>query len=164
MAEGFGRLIVGRDPARTLRRIVLLVVGAVALVTYGILPVRGQGPSMQPTIRDGQLLIVSRLTYALRPPRRGEVVAVRLAGGEAVLIKRILAGPGDRIAIAGGQVIVNDVSIQEPYVELRQPWRMAETVLQPEQYFVVGDNRGMPMELHTMGTVAAGRLIGPVVW
>jgi hypothetical protein len=37
-------------------------------------------------------------------------------------------------------------------------------VLQPEQYFVVGDNRGMPMELHTMGTVAAGRLIGPVVW
>ncbi len=164
MAEGLGRLIVGRDPARTLRRILVLVAGAAALVTYGILPVRGQGPSMQPTIRDGQLLIVSRLSYALRSPRRGEVVAVRLAGDEAVLIKRILAGPGDRIAIVSGEVIVNDVSIEEPYVELRQPWRMAETLLEPEQYFVVGDNRGMPMELHTLGTVAATRLIGPVVW
>ena len=71
---------------------------------------------MQPTIRDGQLLIVSRLSYALRAPRRGEVVAVRLAGERAVLIKRILAGPGDRMSIDDGQVMVNDVSIDEPYV------------------------------------------------
>ena len=164
MAEGLGRLVVGRHPARTIRRILVLVTGTAALLTWGILPVRGQGPSMQPTIRDGQLIIVSRLSYALRSPRRGEVVAVRLAGDEAVLIKRILAGPGDRLAIASGQVVVNDVPMDEPYVQSRQPWRMVETRLEPGQYFVVGDNRGMPMELHTMGTVAGQRLIGPVVW
>jgi signal peptidase I len=164
MAEGLARLVVGRNPARTLVRVVVLVAGAALVVTYGILPVRGQGPSMQPTIRDGQLLIVSRVSYALRAPRRGEVAAVRLAGDEAVLIKRILAGPGDRIGIHEGQVVVNDVPIAEPYVELRMPWRMAEVTLAPDQYFVVGDNRGMPMELHTMGTVSGARLIGPVVW
>lgn len=164
MAEGLARLVVGRNPARTLVRVVVLLVAAALVLTFGILPVRGQGPSMQPTIRDGQLLIVSRVSYALRAPRRGEVAAVRLAGDEAVLIKRILAGPGDRIGIQDGQVVVNDVPIAEPYVELRMPWRMAEVTLTPDQYFVVGDNRGMPMELHTMGTVSGERLIGPVVW
>jgi signal peptidase I len=164
MADGLARLVVGRNPARTLVRVIVLVAVAVLVITYGILPVRGQGPSMQPTIRDGQLLIVSRMSYAVRSPRRGEVVAVRLAGQEAVLIKRILAGPGDRIGIADGQVVVNDVPVVEPYVELRMPWRMAEVTLAPDQYFVVGDNRGMPMELHTMGTVQGERLIGPVVW
>ena len=129
MADGFARLIVGRDPARTLRRIAILVAGAAALLTWGILPVRGEGPSMQPTIRDGELLIVSRLSYALRAPRRGEVAAVRLAGERAVLIKRILAGPGDRLSIDGGQVVVNDVPIDEPYVVHRRPWRMAELTL-----------------------------------
>lgn len=164
MADGLARLVVGRDPARTLVRVGVLVAVAGLVVTYGILPVRGQGPSMQPTIDDGQLLIVSRVSFRLRAPRRGEVVAVRLAGEEAVLVKRILAGPGDAIAIADGQVVVNGVAIDEPYVEFREPWRMDEVTLGAGQYFVVGDNRGMPMALHTMGTVAGERLIGPVVW
>jgi signal peptidase I len=164
MAEGLGRLLVGRDPARTLRRAGLLVAGAALLLTVGILPVRGEGPSMHPTIRDGELLIVSRVSYRWRSPRRGEIAAVRLAGERAVLVKRILAGPGDRIAIDDGQVRVNDVPLVEPYVESRRPWRMAELTLGADQYFVVGDNRGMPMELHTLGTVARERLVGPVLW
>ena len=41
---------------------------------------------------------------------------------------------------------------------------MAELTLGADQYFVVGDNRGMPMELHTLGTVSRPRLVGPVVW
>ena len=109
MADGLARLVVGRDPARTLRRAGVLVVGAAVLLTVVILPVRGEGPSMYPTIRDGELLIVSRVSYRLRAPRRGEVVAVRLAGERAVLVKRILAGPGDRVAIDDGQVIVNEL-------------------------------------------------------
>ena len=164
MAEGLARLVVGRDPVRTLGRVVVLVVGAWLVISYGILAVRGEGPSMQPTIGDGQLMIVSRVSYRWRAPRRGEVVAVRLAGDEAVLIKRILAGPGDRIGIDDGQVVVNDVALDEPYVEHRLPWRMQAVSLAADQYFVVGDNRGMPMALHTMGTVDGNRLIGPVVW
>jgi signal peptidase I len=164
MADGLARLVVGRNPARTLRRAAVLVAGTALVLTLGILPVRGEGLSMQPTIRDGELLIVSRVSYRLRAPRRGEIVAVRLAGERAVLVKRILAGPGDRVAIADGDVVVNGVTIAEPYVAHRRPWRMAEVALGADQYFVVGDNRGMPMELHTMGTVARERLIGPVVW
>lgn len=164
MAEGCARLVVGANPARTLVRVVALVACGAWLVTYGILPVRGSGPSMLPTIQDGQLMIVGRLSFRLRQPRRGELVAVRLEDDRAVLIKRIIASPGDRMSITRGLVSVNEVEVEEPYVSLRHPWHIAEFVLAPDEYFVIGDNRGMPMEMHTMGRVAKDRLIGPVLW
>lgn len=164
MAEGLARLFIGANPARTLVRVVVLVVFAAWLVIYGILPVRGSGPSMLPTIEDGQLMIVGQLSFRLRQPRRGELVAVRLEGERAVLIKRIIASPGDRMSMARGVVSVNGVELEEPYVSLRDPWQIDEFVLGADEYFVVGDNRGMPMEWHTMGRVAKDRLIGPVVW
>ena len=163
MASGLARLVVGADPRRTLVRIGVLVAGAWLLVTYAILPVRGQGPSMLSTIRDGQLMIVDTISYRMRRPRRGELTAVRW-DEDAVLIKRIIAGPGDTLMIADGVVSVNDVQIAEPYVLQRAKWNMRSTTLTPDQFFVVGDNRGMPMALHTMGTVDGGDLLGPVFW
>lgn len=164
VASGLARLIVGRHPTRTLIRALILVAAAWLLVTFGILPVRGQGPSMQPTVRDGQLMIVNRVAYRMRRPRRGELAAVSWVEDREVLIKRILAGPGDVIAIDRGVVSVNDVAIDEPYVRFRAPWRMAATTLGADEYFVVGDNRGMPMAQHTMGIVERRRLLGPVAW
>lgn len=54
--------------------------------------------------------------------------------------------------------------LDEPYLSLRNPRHSAEFSLGPDEYFVVGDNRGMPMELDTMGRVVRDRLIGPVLW
>ncbi len=164
MASGLTRLVIGADPRRTLLRIGVLIVAAWLLITYGILSVRGQGPSMLPTVKDGQLMIVDTVSYRLRRPRRGELAAVRWEDDRAVLIKRILAGPGDTVAMTDGIVVVNDVELAEPYVQHRAPWNMGATTLSPDQFFVVGDNRGMPMELHTFGTVERADLIGPVFW
>ncbi len=165
MASGLARLVVGANPKRTLVRSLVLVVLGWLLISYGILSVRGSGPSMSPTIGDGQLMVVDRISYKVRRPRRGEIAAVTWEGeGRAVLIKRILAGPGDTIGIADGLVDVNGVLINEPYVQQRARWQMAPTLLGADEYFVVGDNRGMPMAQHTFGRVDRDRLIGPVVW
>lgn len=164
MASGLARLVIGRDPKRTLVRSGVLIVAGYLLIGYGILPVRGQGPSMTPTVRDGQLMIVNRLAYKVRQPRRGELTAVTWVEDREVLIKRILAGPGDTIAIVDGVVVVNDVALAEPYVQQRARWNMPPVTMAGGQYFVVGDNRGMPMAQHTMGTVDRERLIGPVAW
>ena len=41
---------------------------------------------------------------------------------------------------------------------------MAASTLGADEFFVVGDNRGMPMAQHTLGRVPTARLIGPVIW
>jgi signal peptidase I len=158
------RLLVGADPRRTLVRSAVLVAAAGLLFGVVLLPVRGEGPSMQPTIADGEFLLVSRLAYRWREPRRGDIVAVDLAGRRAVYVKRIIGLPGERLAFADGVVTIDGDPLDEPYVAHRQPWASEEVRLAPDQYFVVGDNRGMPMALHTLGAVRRPRLIGPVVW
>jgi signal peptidase I len=155
--------LAGADQRRTAIRATLLIV--IAYVTFGIilLPVRGVGPSMTPTIQEGDILFVSRLSYQLREPRRGDVVAVRIARRSAVYVKRLVAMPGDRISIEKGIVLIDGRPIVEPYVVYRSPWELQATTLGPDEYFVVGDNRGMPMDLHEFGTASRARLIGPSV-
>lgn len=43
----------------------------------------------------------------------------------------------------------------------RSAWQLDSVALGPDDFFVVGDNRGMPMAQHEMGTATRARLIGP---
>ena len=155
------RLLAGAHPRRTAARAVLLVLAAWLLFGYVLMPVRGVGVSMQPTINPGDLLFINRVAYRFRPPRHGDIVAVRVAGESVVYVKRLLATPGERIAFVDGVLWRNGEPVTEPYVAHRAAWQLAEVTLGDDDYFVVGDNRGMPMAQHDFGTATRARLIGP---
>ena len=154
------RWVAGVNPRRTAIRVAVLVVSAYIIFSYVLLPVRGDGISMTPTIESGDLIFVNRLTYQFREPRRGDIVAIRMAGRSIVYVKRLIGLPGDRLEINGGVVSINDESLDEPYAHTRDDWRIPEVSLGDDEYFVVGDNRTMAMPLHDMGTVPRARLIG----
>jgi signal peptidase I len=158
------RLIFGSNPRRTSVRI--LVLAAVAFVTlrWILTPVRAQGISMLPTLESGKLHFVNRIAYAFTPPARGDIVAIRLAGPHVLYIKRVVALPGERVRIVEGQVQINGVGLDEPYVRNRRPWDTDEVQLSPREYFVAGDNRGMSAGDHDFGPVDAERIIGKVVF
>jgi signal peptidase I len=158
------RWLAGRNPRRTAIRAAILVAGAYVVFGHILLPVRGVGVSMEPTIESGDLIFVNRLTYRFREPRRGDVVAVRMAGRTIVYVKRLLALPGERLKIEAGAVSVNGEWINEPYARKRDDWWLGEATLGADEYFVVGDNRSMPIHLHDMGTVSRARLIGPLAF
>jgi len=158
------RWVAGADPRRTAIRVAVLVVAAYLTFSYVLLPVRGDGISMTPTIESGDLIFINRLTYRFREPRRGEVVAIRMAGRSVVYVKRLLGLPGDRVKIDNGNVSINDEWIKEPYAHRRNDWSLDEVTLNRDEYFVVGDNRTMAMALHDMGTVPRARLIGAQIF
>ena len=145
-------------------RVAVLVLGAYVVFGYVLLPVRGVGISMQPTIVQDDLMFINTLAYRFRPPRRGEIVAVRLAGRSAVYVKRLLALPGDRVAFVNGVLWLNGEALDEPYAQRRHDWNLGEVAMGPDDYFVLGDNRSMRMEHHDFGTTTADRLVGPKVF
>lgn len=155
-------LVAGRSLSVTLIRALLLALGLLLISQYVVSPVRAYGISMQPTFEPGAWLWLSRLSYVRRPPARGDIVAVNLAGGQAVLVKRIVGLPGERIAITEGQVLVNGIPLDEPYVTERQPWNVDDAQLGPHEYYVIGDNRGMPSHLHDFGRAARERIAGQI--
>ena len=73
-------VLIGRNPKRTLIRIVILTVGVVLVSKLLLLPIRVDGVSMLPTYKDRQVNFVNRAAYAFHEPRRGDVVAIRLSG------------------------------------------------------------------------------------
>lgn len=158
------RLVFGRNPRRTLIRI--LVLAGVSFVVFGwmLTPIRVRGISMEPAYRDGALNLVNRVVYRFRSPARGDVVAIRLAGPHVLYVKRIVGLPGERIAFVNGNLQVNGTPLAEPYVLNRNPWDVPEVACGPREYFVVGDNRGMRAGDHDFGRVDARRILGTLVF
>ena len=107
------------------------------------MPVRAHGISMMPTYEEGQFIFVNRLAYRFSPVKRGDVVAITLKGGEAVLVKRIIALPGETVRIDGGQVFIDGVPLDEPYLRYHMPWNMKDGTVAADEVFVIGDNRSM---------------------
>jgi signal peptidase I len=157
-------LLAGAHPRRTLWRAVAIIAGAAVLFGVVLLPVRGVGISMEPTIAEGDFLFVNRIAYRFRAPRHGDIVAVRVAGRSVVYVKRLLGLPGDRIAFVDGVFWRNGAPVHEPYAATRPDWQLREVTLGADEYFVVGDNRRMPMAQHDFGTASRDRLIGPKVF
>ena len=157
-------VVFGRDPRRTAIRAAILIAVAFVTLRWILVPIRTDGISMRPTYQPGRLHFVNRLAYVAKEPARGDVVAVRLARGRAFYVKRIIGLPGERIAIAGGQVEVDGAALEEPYVHHRRPWDVASITLGAREYFVVGDNRGMNASDHDFGGVDRDRIAGKIVF
>jgi len=153
-------LTVGRNPKATLVRIVALC--AVSFVTFKfvLLLIRIQGISMEPTLHDGQAHCVNRLAYMRHAPERGDIVSVRLAGPSVMYMKRIIALPGESVSFHNGRIFINGQLLAEPYLTEPCDWEHEPIQCGPDQYYVVGDNRTMPFELHTQGRAAREHIVG----
>jgi signal peptidase I len=158
------RAIFGSNPRRTTIRVAVLTALSFVVFKWVLLPVRAEGISMQPTYEPGTMHLVNRLSYGSRGPARGHVVAIRMPGGREVYIKRVVGLPGEEIAIVDGQVLVDGAPLPEPYVRNRRPWSLSPVQLGPEEYFVVGDNRGMNLADHSFGRAGRDRIIGRLVF
>ena len=157
-------MVFGARPRRTTVRV--LVLAAVSVLTFGwiLVPVRAEGISMLPTYQSGSLHLLNRFSFVGSGPARGDIVGIRFSGPHVLYIKRVVALPGEQIAIANGTVLIDGRPLDEPYVQRRAPWNVPETRLGPEEYYLIGDNRGMRAEQHDFGRVTRSRIVGKVMF
>jgi len=102
---------------------------------------RIEGASMEPTMHEGQYLIINKLAYMLDEPERGDIIVLHFPNDRSRdFIKRIIGLPGDTVSIANGIVTVNGVQLDEPYIKAATPENQTWTV-PADQFFVMGDNR-----------------------
>jgi signal peptidase I len=156
-------VLIGRRPGWTLVRICVFVAACVVLFKFVLLPIHIEGISMLPTFQDGRINVVNRLAYRWHEPRRGDVVSVRLAGPSVMFMKRIIGLPGETVSFHDGHTFIDGKLLPEPYLKLPCDWSRAPKLCGPTQYYVVGDNRSMPFELHTQGRVERDHIVGKVL-
>lgn len=126
------------------------------------------GASMSPTFETGQYLIVDQLTYHLEPPTRGDVVIFRYPEDPSkFFIKRLIGLPGETVEIQGQKVSIRDpktgksTTLDEPYLhDFNTRDDYLTVTLGPDEYFVMGDNRGASSDSRVWGAVPKKLMVG----
>lgn len=156
------RLLVGRRPGWTLVRALFLVALSAVVFKFVLVPIQVKGTSMFPTYKDGKINFVNRLSYVSNPPRRGDIVAVRLAGPNLLILKRVVGLPGETVTIKQGVVHIDGKALDEPYVKspvASRVQRIRPRRLDDHEYFLVGDNR----EVSEMYVKPDSEIVGKVL-
>ena len=126
------------------------------------------GSSMAPTLTDGDNLVVDKLTYKFREPRRGDIIVFPYRDRSNVFyIKRIIALPGETIYInEKSDVYINGELYQEDYLMeayMEDPGVAGVPfTLKEGEYFVMGDNRNNSTDSRklSIGTVKREEITG----
>ncbi len=144
-----------------LETLILTVVTYLLVRTFLFETYRVVGQSMEPTLVQDQRLIVSKLSYRLHDPQRGDIIVFRDPNDSGRnLIKRIIGLPGEIIAINNGLVFINEQQIDEPYLDSSSGRSEAQTVIPDGYYFVMGDNRSNSSDSRSWGVLAADKIVG----
>jgi signal peptidase I len=120
-----------------------------------------QSISMQPNLKEGDLVLVNRLVYNFSEPKRGDVIVFQnpINPEDVPYIKRIIGLPGDTVLIGQGKVMINGQLLSEPYLSVTTQ-RGGEFTIPEGEYFVMGDNRNNSSDSRAWGNVPAEHIIG----
>lgn len=145
-----------------------------------------EGTSMEPTLHDGEFLLVDKAVYwslpvsliqrvdpsldpstdgsrdyFFRGPKRGDIIVFEFPRDTSRdFIKRVIGVPGDVVEIRDAKVYVNNQPLDEPYIMAEPHYQMAPERVPSGQYFVLGDNRNNSSDSHVWGMVPWYDIIG----
>ena len=152
----------GRTAAEIVQTVLLAGVLFLA-VNFVTARIRVEGTSMEPSLHDGEFVVVNRLAYRWAMPARGDIVVFRFPlNPERRFIKRIIGLPGDQILIGDGRVWVNGQSLEEPYIAAA-PRYTGEWTVGAGEVFVLGDNRNNSSDSQNWGMLPLQDIIGRAI-
>jgi signal peptidase I len=116
--------------------------------------------SMEPTLVQGEILMVNKMAYKFSEPQYGEIITFHYPlDPELAYVKRVIGLPGDTVEVTGGQVFVNGKLLNEPYIS-EAPDYEGVWEIPPGDLFVLGDNRNPSADSHIWGFLPEDDVIG----
>lgn len=159
-----------RDKARPFQSLIdllhdlaIAVIVCVLLITYVVQAFKVQGTSMSPELLDGERILVNKFLYRFADIGRGDVVVFWYPEDPKLsFIKRVVGLPGETVEVRNGNVYVDGILIDEPYVVVDNADRrsLASQEIRPGHYFVLGDNRRGSNDSRSWGLVPERYIYG----
>lgn len=119
------------------------------------------GVSMEPTLQNGQEILINRLIYKLLSPKKGDVIVFLPNGNENThyYIKRVVAVPGETVQITDGKLYVDGIPEDDEVYDKMEDAGIAEDeiTLANDEYFVLGDNRNISEDSRSGNVGPVGR-------
>ena len=150
--------------------IVLTITASYFITTNVFVKTAVAGVSMEPTLMEGQVVIVNKIEYYLKSPKRNDVIVYKQSNREHSYyeIKRVIGLPGEKVKIKNGIIYINDEALKEKVkTETIENAGLAEEgiKLDDNEYFVLGDNRNDSEDSRfaSVGNVLKNEILGKAV-
>ena len=130
----------------TIFEIAVVVAAAFLIVRFGLETMGISGSNMEPTLMDGDNILINKMSYKLHSVKRNDVVVVKQDGSEHnyYVVQRVIGLPGEKVKISNGEVYINGKVLDEKYnFPLMKNGGLAleEITLDDDEYFMLCDNR-----------------------
>lgn len=158
-------------PRRALMVALPLALGLLAVRAFLFAPYSVSSTSMEPTLGNGDRVLVNKVDYRASQPRRGDIVLIEAPPGWAIgdeLVKRVVAVGGDTVEGTDGHLVVNGAAPDEGYLPVGASTADFDPIEVPEGYvFVLGDNRPASVDSRAFGPIPEGTVtarVDAVIW
>lgn len=159
---------IARDLWETIKFILLAAIIVIPIRLFVFQPFIVSGESMYPTFNNRDYLIVDELSYRFHEPKRGDVIVFRYPNDpKRFFIKRVIGLPGETLIFKDRAVYLKSANqsaetlLDEPYLkQITIPGEIKEITVDPNHYFVMGDNRGASSDSRSWGQLPRENIIG----
>lgn len=138
---------------------IVIVVVVVLIRTFIITPVRVDGDSMKNTLKNGDILLL----YKLSSIDRFDIIVLDEEKDNEKIIKRVIGLPGETVAIKKGKIYINDKVIDDEYA-YGQTSDYDKVTLKDDEYFILGDNRLISKDSRYFGPIKDNEIKGKIVF
>lgn len=120
------------------------------------------GPSMNPTLNEGDIIITNKFIYRFKSIERNDVVVI--SQDEKYMIKRIVGLPGETVEYQNNDVLINGKAYKETFTNSETEdftiQDLGYDVIPEDMYLVLGDNRENSLDSRTFGLISKNQIIG----
>ncbi|MBR6451182.1 MAG: signal peptidase I [Lachnospiraceae bacterium] len=145
----------------------LLIVLAISygVSTYLVVRITVHNVSMQDTLQEGDMILMDKVVYRIRDPKRYDIICFNSTSEREGLIKRIIAVPGEKVQITEGMIFINGNQVKdvEGLQKIEDPGLASSEIhLGEDEYFVIGDNREKSIDSRSpeIGNIKKGDILG----
>ena len=134
----------------------VIIIVVVLIRSFIITPIRVNGDSMEPTLNEGETMILNKIGLH-HGINRYDIVVIDAV--DDYIIKRVIGLPGDSVAHIEGKLFINGKAVEDIYSKtVTQDFD--EVKLKEDEYFVMGDNREVSKDSRMIGAVNIDQIKG----
>ena len=155
-----------RDIKEFLKDALKYIIAIVVILIFAIYVISFQeviGPSMNNTLKSGDITVVNKLVFRLRNIKRNEIVSLKK--DDKIMVKRIIGLPGEHIEYKDNILYVDGKKISDSRSSSTKDFKLESIgydTIPKDMYLVLGDNRTNSSDSRTFGLVKKSDIIGKV--